>query len=222
MKKKQLTLLVFALVACIVSYGQKTISEGIIIYDIFIQPKKAGAKVNSGLAGAKSTVYLKGSLSRTDMTSSLGTESTIYNAKIGNAVILKEYSGQKLMITLTKENWLSSNKRFDGITYKETSETKVIEGYDCKRAVAKLNDGSTISVYYTTALTPINKEYNQAFKTLPGFPIEYEFETDKLIIRYQFSNIDFSPLTSSKFDFPKSGFRVMTYDENKIGKAENL
>lgn len=222
MKIKGLIALGFLLISGIGSYAQKTISEGTIVYNIFIQPKNSGAKANSGLAGAKSTVYLKGSLSRTDMTSSLGTETTIYNAKVGNAVILKEYSGQKLMITLTKENWLTSNKKFDGINYQSTPETKVIEGYDCKRAAAKLNDGSTISVYYTIALAPINKEYNQAFKALPGFPLEYEFETEKLIIKYQFSSIDFGPLTSAKFDFPKSGYRVMTYDENKIGKAESL
>lgn len=222
MKIKRIIALGALLIIGIVSYAQKTISEGTIIYDIFIQPKNNAAKSNSGLAGAKSTIYLKGSLSRTDMTSSLGTETTIYNAKMGNAVILKEYSGQKLMITLTKENWVASNKKFDGITYQNTAETKVIEGYDCKKAVAKLNDGSTISVYYTTGLTPINKEYNQAFKSLPGFPLEYEFETEKLIIKYLFSSIDFSPLTSSKFDFPKAGYRVMTYDENKMGKAENL
>jgi len=222
MKVKRLIALGFLSVPGIISYAQKTISEGTIIYDIFIQPKNSGVKVSSGLAGAKSTVYLKGSLSRIDMSSSLGIETTIYNAKMGNAVILKEYSGQKLMITLTKENWLASNKKFDGITYQNTPQTKVIDGYDCKSAIAKLNDGSTISVYYTSALSPINKEYNQAFKSLPGFPLEYEFETDKLIIKYRFSNIDFGPLPSAKFDFPKSGYRVMTYDENKMGKAERL
>lgn len=222
MKIKRLIAFGFLLISGIGSNAQKTISEGIIIYDIFIQPKNNGTKVNGGLAGAKSTVYLKGNLSRTDMTSSLGTEKTIFNAKMGNAVILKEYSGQKLMITLTKENWLASNKKFDGITYQNTSEIRFIEGYECKKSVAKLNDGSTISVYYTNALTPINREYNQAFKNLPGFPIEYEFETEKLIIKYQFSSIDFSPLSSLLFDFPKSGYRVMTYDENKLGKTESL
>lgn len=222
MKIKRLVALGLLLVTNIASYAQKTISEGTIIYDISIQPKNSGAKVNSGLAGAKSTVYLKGSLSRIDMTSSLGTETTIYNAKMGNAIILKEYSGQKLMITLTKENWLTSNKKFDGINYQNTPETKVIQGYECKKAFAKLNDGSTISVYYTLSLAPINKEYNQVFKTLPGFPLEYEFETEKLIIKYQFSNIDFGPLPSAKFEFPNSGYRVITYDENKNGKSESL
>ena len=46
------------------------------------------------------TVYLKGNNSRTDMVSPLGKEITIFNSKSDNAVILKEFSGQKLMITL--------------------------------------------------------------------------------------------------------------------------
>jgi GLPGLI family protein len=156
------------------------------------------------------------------MTSTLGTETTIYNSKIGNAVILKEYSGQKLMITLTKENWESSNKKFDGITYQLIAESKTLDGYNCKKAFAKLQDGSTISVYYTPELIAINKEYNQAFATLPGFPMEYEFETENLIIKYQLSKIDYSPLASSKFDFPKTGYRIMTYDENKAAKGANF
>jgi GLPGLI family protein len=202
--------------------AQRTISEGTILYDITIQPKSKGTLSTAGLSGAKSTIYLKGGLSRTEMTSTLGTETTIYNSKIGNAVILKEYSGQKLMITLTKENWESSNKKFDGITYQLIAESKTLDGYNCKKAFAKLQDGSTISVYYTPELIAINKEYNQAFATLPGFPMEYEFETENLIIKYQLSKIDYSPLASSKFDFPKTGYRIMTYDENKAAKGANF
>lgn len=203
------------------SYAQKTISEGTITYDILIQPKNDEAKgAASGLTGAKTIIYLKGGLHRTDMTSSLGTEITIYNAKVGNAAILKEYSGQKLMITLTKENWESKNKKFEGISFEQATETKVIKGYNCKRAFAKLKDGSAISVYYTPDLIPINKDYSQLFKNLPGLPMEYELETKKLIFKYNLTQIDFSPLQASKFDFPKSGYRIMTYDENKGGKIE--
>jgi len=211
----------FMLTICFVASAQKTISEGTIIYDIQVQPKNNAPKVNNnGLNGAKTTIYVKGSLSRTDITSNLGTEATIYNAKIGNAAILKEYSGQKLMITLTKENWEARNKKFAGISFENSAETKVIEGYNCKRAIAKLKDGSSLTVYYTPDLVAMNKEYNPAFKNLPGFPIEYEFETEKLIFNYHLSKIDFSPLPASKFDYPKSGYRVMTYDENKSGKVE--
>jgi GLPGLI family protein len=159
--------------------AQKALSEGSFVYDIIIQPKNTQARSTNALNGAKTTVYLKGGLSRTEMASALGNETTIYNNKLGNAVILKEYSGQKLMITLTKDNWVERNKRFDGITFENTSEAKVINGYNCKKALAKLKDGSSITVYYTPEIILLNKDFNQAFKNLPGFPVEYEFETEK-------------------------------------------
>lgn len=222
MKIRRLIAMGYILLLASTVNAQKTISEGTITYDISIQPKNTSTKTDNGLNGAKTIIYLKGGLSRTDITSSLGTETTIYNAKIGNAAILKEYSGQKLMITLTKENWVSSNKKFEGIAYENMDETKVIEGYSCKKAVAKLSDGSTISVFYTPDLVAINKEYSQPFKNLPGFPLEYQFETEKIVFKYTISKIDFSPLPSSRFDFPKSGYRVMTYEENKKGKDDKL
>jgi GLPGLI family protein len=221
MKSIRLIGMVFILLNCITSNAQKTISEGTITYDISIEPKSKDMKNGAGgLNGAKTIIYLKGGLCRTDMNSSLGTETTIYNSKIGNAVILKEYSGQKLMITLTKENWESKNKKFIGITFENTTDTKVIDGYNCIRAIAKLKDGSAITVYYTPDLTIMNKEYSQIFKNLPGFPLEYELETEKLTFKYKVDKIDFSPLPASKFDFPKSGYRVLTYDESKGSKNE--
>jgi len=200
--------------------AQKALSEGSFVYDIMIQSKDAKAKSTSALNGAKTIVYLKGGLSRTEMTSALGNETTIYNSKLGNAVILKEYSGQKLMITLNKDNWLERNKKFDGIIFENTPETKVINGYNCKKAFAKLKDGSSLTVYYTPDITLLNKDFNLAFKNLPGFPVEYEFETERTIFKYTLGEIDFNPVAAAKFDFPKAGYRVMTYDENKKVKSE--
>jgi len=127
--------------------AQKALSEGSFVYEIIIQPKNSQAKSTSALNGAKTTVYLKGGLSRTEMASALGNEITIYNNKLGNAVILKEYSGQKLMITLTKDNWVERNRRFDGITFENTTEVKVINGYNCKKALAKLPFPKFITTY---------------------------------------------------------------------------
>src|SRR6188768_2067529 len=91
------------------SFAQKVISEGTIVYDIVIQTGNSEPKKGDPLEGATTTVYLKGNNSRTDMISALGKEVTIYNSKTNNAVILKEFSGQKLMITLTKEDWKLKN-----------------------------------------------------------------------------------------------------------------
>jgi GLPGLI family protein len=205
---------ILLLTAGVCSYAQKAISEGTIVYDISIQTGNKDPQMADALDGASTTVYIKGALSRTDMVSSLGNEKTIHDAKTGTAVILKEYSGQKLMITLTRENWETKNKKFDEVSFDKTSETKTITGHLCTKATAKLKDGTAIIVYYANDLVIVNKEYDQTFKNLPGVPMQYEFENGKLKFTYTVSKIDFAPIPVAKFDFPKSGYRVMTYDEN--------
>ena len=219
---KTLCLSVVMLSSIIKAAAQKTVTEGTIVYSIAIQTDNNDPKAIGNLNGATTTIYLKGPLSRTDMSSTLGTESTILDSKTGGAIILKEYSGQKLMITLTKDNWIEKNKRFDGVIFTETGETKTIAGYNCKKTIAKLSDGSSsFAVYYTPEIVTANKDYNVTFKNLPGLPVEYEYITGKTKYTYTLSKIGFEALPASKFDAPKTGYRVMTYEENKqIKKGE--
>jgi GLPGLI family protein len=215
MRSKILLFILPMLLSGIFSFAQKTISEGTIVYTISIETGNTKPQMADALDGATTTVYLKGWLSRTDMVSSLGNESTIYNTQTGEAVILKEYSNQKLMITLTKDNWLAKNKNYDGVTFIIGTETKVIDGYNCKKATAKLEDGSSIIVYYAPDLIVTNKDYDQTFKNLPGLAMQYEFQSGTLKFKYVVTRLDFSPVPIAKFDIPKSGYRVMTYDDTK-------
>ena len=195
-------------------YTQKSLNDGTLVYDVSI---KTGATTNS----ATNTVYIKGNNSRTEMISTLGNETTIYNSKSGSAVILKEFSGQKLMIRLTKEDWDSKNSLYKNISFITTGETKVISGYNCKKATAKLEDGKMLTVYYTTEIAIPNKQYDATFANLPGLPLEYEIETGKLRFSYTVSKINFDVVPLAKFDFPTAGYRVMTYEENQQMKKGN-
>ena len=188
--------------------AQKTISEGTISYAIQIKNMDNVASKDSAMV----VTYLKGFQSRTDMVNTLGSETTITDAKTGNAVILKQYSGQKLMITLTRENWDNKYSKFKGIEFKPTTETKEIAGYTCKKAIAQLKDGTTFFVYYAPDINVINKEYNPVFKSLPGLPVQYEVAYGKHVFGYTLSAINFNPIPSAKFDIPKSGYRIMPYN----------
>jgi len=216
MKNGKVVLILAAiLTGSFVSQGQKTIAEGTIAYTILIKTAGSDPKENGRTDTASSTVYLKGNQSRTDIKSVLGNESTILDAKAGTAFILKEYSGQKLMITLTKENLAEKNKRYEDISFTETAETKTVAGYNCIKAIAKLKDGSSFNVYFTKELLPANKEYSSTFKNLPGLAMEYEFQAGKTTYTYTFVKLAIDAIAASTFDMPKSGYRVMTYDENK-------
>ncbi|MBL0147032.1 MAG: hypothetical protein IPP48_16265 [Chitinophagaceae bacterium] len=219
---KKIGIIILALIGSLFGTAQKTMSEGTIVYDVVVATGNKEPQMADALDGAVTTVYLKGTKSRTDMVSALGTESNIHDAKTGNAVILKEYSSQKLMITLTKENWEAKNKAYSNVTFDFSDETKVVNGYTCKKATAKMANGKTFVVYYTTDIVIENKEYNHTFKNLPGLAMEYEIEAGKTKIRYTVSKIDFNPVPVSKFDAPKTGYRVMTYEENQQMKKNGV
>ena len=207
------------IIACLfigaASQGQKSLSEGSLVYNISVETGSEQPKMADMLDGATTTVYLKDNQSRTEMISGLGSEATIYNATTGSGVILKDYSGQKLMISLTPQEWDKNNKKYEGITFENTGETVDISGFNCHKAIAKLKDGSTFTVYYTTDVVVLNKNYDDQFKTLPGLAVQYEMQNGKMKFKFTLSKINYSVVPTSKFEIPKSGYRVLTYDETK-------
>src|SRR5437868_1695615 len=114
--------------------GQKKLTEATISYDIVINTNNAAPKAVDFLDGATSVIYLKGNSSRSEMISTLGTQSTIIDGKSGRVTILKDYGEQKYMISMTPENWKASNKKYEGIVFNYENEFKTIQGYNCQKA----------------------------------------------------------------------------------------
>lgn len=198
--------------------AQRRLTEATISYDIVINTTNKTPQAADLLDGATSVVYLKSNSSRSDMISSLGTQATIVDGKTGNVTVLKEYGEQKYMITMTRENWKESNKKYEGITFSYVEEYKTIAGYNCQKAVGTLTDGSTFIVYFTRDLVPVNKDFQYLNKNLPGLAMQYEATLGNMLVTYTVSSINLNPVQQSKFDLPKSGYRVMTYEESKGGK----
>ena len=211
-------ILLFVFTGCVLlsnSFAQKTVSELTLNYNISIESANDKPSLSKSLDGATLSVYIKGTESRAVMVNSLGTESNLFDSKTGKGIILKEYSGQKLMITLTRENWAQKNQYFHNMKFSIDNTEQVIAGFKCRKATATLEAGKSFVVYYTTEVGTTNKEYNNAFKNLPGIPVQYEQESGKLKFKYTLTGIGYDNIPDSKFDIPKSGFRVMTYEENQ-------
>lgn len=195
--------------------AQKTLTEGTLVYNMSVETGSGEPKIADMFDGATTTIYLKGSMSRTELVSSLGREATIHDASTGTGVILKDYSGQKLMITMTAQDWEQNNSKYQGITFENTDVTEKIAGFNCKKAIAKLKNGTSFTVFYTTEVNLTNKDYDAQFKTLPGLPVQYEMQSGKMTLKFTLASISYNPVSSSKFEIPKSGYRVLTYDETK-------
>ena len=215
MKCNVSVLFLFCLFSAFSSNGQKVLTEGSLIYNMSVETGAGEPKMADMFDGATTTIYLKGNQSRSELVSSLGSEATLYNASTGTGVILKDYSGQKLMITLTPQNWEENNKKYEDIVFENTSESAVISGFNCKKAIAKLKNGTSFIVFYTTDVTVSNKTYDAQFKTLPGLAVQYEMQSGKMKFKFTLSKINYGTVPPSKFEIPKSGYRVLTYEETK-------
>lgn len=216
--KKSLLFLFVLLVAFLPSRSQKKVSDITIVYDAIVNTGSNEPKLADAFDGATSTVYLKGNLSRSEMVSALASFVTIHDSRTGAAVVLQEVGGQKLLIRMTAADWKDKNKKYDGVEFVATNEKKVLAGYSCTKAEAKMKDGSTFAVWYTTDIVPENEDYNAQFKTLKGLPLEYEYQQGKVNIRYVVAQVNLNPVPVSKFDIPKTGYRELTYEESKRPK----
>jgi GLPGLI family protein len=215
--KSFLSLILFVCLSYSLS-AQKKISELTLVYDAKVTTGNAEPNMADAFDGATTTIYLKGNLSRSEMASALFSSTTIHDTKTGTAVVLREVSGQKLLIRMSSKDWKEKNARYEGITFTNTGETKEIAGYKCLKAVAKMSDGSSFTVYYTPDIIPENREYDYHFKNLNGLPLEYELTQRNLTIRYTVSKINLNPVQASKYDIPTSGYREMTYEESQKTK----
>lgn len=193
----------------------RKLTEATIAYDIVINTSNAKPQAADLLDGATSVIYLKGNSSRSEMVSSLGTQATIIDGKTGNVAILKEYGEQRYMIQMTPDNWKQSNKKYEGVSFVYTKEYKNIAGYNCEKAIGKLSDSTSFTVYFTRELTPVNKDFQYLNKNLPGLAMQYEATMGKMMVTYTVSTINFNPVPQAKLDIPKAGYRVMTYEESK-------
>ena len=190
--------------------AQKLLSEGTIQYEVTVQTGTNNPKMADVFDGATALVLIKGSHSRSELKSAIGSSVTIFDSRTGNGVVMREFGAQKLLIRMNRQNW---TKKYDGIVFTKTGETKKIAGYNCEQAIGKLADGSSFTVFYTTEIRVENRDYDAQFKNLPGVPLEFESTVSSIKVRYAASRVSFDPVPIQRFEIPTSGYREMTYEE---------
>ncbi len=199
----------------------RRLSEATLTYSVSIRTANAEPRAADLMDGALNMVYLKGNMSRSDLNSSLGKQSTIVDSKTGIATVLKEYGEQRYLIHLTPEEWKISNQAYEHVRYQFTGLTKQIAGYTCEQAIGTWGDQNTYVVYFTRALQPVNHEFQYLNRNLPGLALEYQAKLGNSELTYVATRVDFDPVPQTIFELPTSGYRVMTYQESKAGGKRN-
>ncbi|MBX9734982.1 MAG: hypothetical protein K2X37_13060 [Chitinophagaceae bacterium] len=208
---RKVVLLIMALAPYWLLAQARVVAECTIQYAIQINDENSADKETVSLLKATTKhVYIKANDSRVDLISPNFQQSVIYDKNAGSAVILREIGTNKFMTKLDTKAWESQHAKFVDMEVSFSNETKKILGYDCKKAILKLKNGTSFSVFYATAIVPSVKDFEYQFKNIPGFVLEYEAQEGKgEKITYTATQINLNPVQASKFDIPTSGYRLL-------------
>ena len=70
-----------------------------------------------------------------------------------------------------------------------------------------------MEVWYCPDLMPYSAGYEYAFIEIPGLVLEYEVSYGKMTAVYTATSVQTSPVSLSKFDLPKSGYKILEFNQ---------
>jgi GLPGLI family protein len=191
--------------------------EGVITFKI-TYPDNKFSESQLAMFPKVLTVSIKGSKSRTDLQmSGMNTvEITDYTDK--TKVALLNMMGQKYAIKQTTAEIEKEMGQAGTTTVELSSETKVIAGYTCKKAVITVNDDgakSTFEVYYSNELgTKMANFDNPLYKDIDGVLLEFLLKNRDVNMKFTATSIEKKSLPAKDFEIP-TDYTLTTQDELK-------
>ncbi|MBX2887166.1 MAG: hypothetical protein KF829_00795 [Ferruginibacter sp.] len=165
------------------------------------------------LNGSTLLIYLNHDECREEIRSPDGGEIRFFNSKTGKGAILKNYSGQKLQVPLSRDNWTELNTFYNSISFTvENVEDAVICGYLAKKAKAQLPGNRELVVYFAPGFVPANQLYSYAFPQLKGLPLKIERHTPDATFVWELNDIQFGNLPPALFDINTKGYRLLPFE----------
>ena len=226
--KKILSVLTFAFMISVffpvmVHAGGKPF-EGVITYKITITDSKFSESQLS-MFPKSMTVSVKGTKSKTELSSGMGTQIEITDYSDKTKTSLLNMMGQKYAIKQTAEEIKKENEKEPKATVELTGETKTLAGYMCKKAlVTTEQDGekTTYEVWYSEELYMKDMNFdNPVYKDINGALMEFTTKTPQFSMKFVVSGIEKKSIAAKEFEIP-SDYKLTTKEElkSKFGGME--
>lgn len=190
--------------------GQKLFSEGNVRYVV-----EAFTHQRAVPDSFTYMMMVKGGNIRTELSGTIGKSTYIYDLREGTGVALREFGGQKIMIPLERNSWSEICSPFSPLQYTAISGDSIVLDYACKKVSSVMTDGSVLTIWLTDEINPELKEVNFPMANLNGFPLVIEMRKETERVVYKAVNLNFDPVPVQNYDIPKSGFRILKFEESK-------
>jgi hypothetical protein len=185
-----------------------------IVYEIKVIHNKSKSGIEETYNGGIKTVMMEGNKVRMRLVSLMRISNTyFYNAGKPGAVIImaKESGKKKFKSKLSTLEWKTLNKKYDSLHCQFTTDSLIVAGFPCKKAVITLKNGKRISAYYTNQLAPLHPVVEPLFSCIPGIVLQYELATEQGSMLYKASMVSKAEIDDSFFIQPGADFPERPY-----------
>jgi len=159
----------------------------------------------------------KGPKSSMLMKTGFGNITIIANADSKEQVVLYDMMGQKMAIKSTKEETEKALAEIPETKVTETTETKKILNYNCKKVQVSDDKNNTMDVFVTDEIQVPNANWNTQYKNIKGLMLEYSQkgnpDSDAKMI-FTAKEVKKSKVKDAVFEIP-SDFKQMSMTEFK-------
>jgi hypothetical protein len=166
-----------------VTFAQNTPFTGTIVYDV--KPGAELPETTKSMAPKMMTYRFSADKQSMKLSFPMMDQVTIYDPVTKVAKILMDILGQKIVVNQSGAEIQELRKQQgETLGIKETSETKTIAGYPCKKAVIRKktaeNKEIASTIYYTDAIDVSKFNAFSAFPEIKGIPLEFSMKTGQM------------------------------------------
>jgi len=191
--------------------------EGVISYKISY-PNNKFTESQLAMFPKLMTVTVKGNKALTEINTAMGNKKEIIDYAEKTKIGLIDIMGQKFAVKQTTEEIDEENTLSSKPSIELTSETKMIFGYNCKKAIVTVEDKgvkSTLEVFYSEELGSKTQNFdNPWYKEINGGLMEFTMKTPQFNMKFSVSNIEKKSIPSKLFEIPHD-YKVITQEELK-------
>ena len=203
---------VLLLVATQNTFAQKVFTEGTIKYTVSMSGIN-NPEMEAMMQNMAMTVFIKNDKFATEMDMGMMKTKMIMVSE-DKYVTLMDMMGQKMKYTMDKKQFEDKKLKDDRYEVTVTTDTKVIAGYTCKKAIIKTKEGKSFFAYFTNEITRGDKSnYNGPYGKIEGMMMEYSMEQKGSTMTMTCTAVDFNTISDDVFVIPATGYTEMTTDQ---------
>jgi GLPGLI family protein len=217
---KNLFLSTLLVLSSLATMAQTT--EGHVAYKIDVTTDNPDMQMVVGMMqGSTMDVYFKDKITRSEMKmGSMMTMITITNETTEDLLMLMSgMVGQNAIKTTLTELDEQKTTEENPFTVALVNETKVIEGYTCKKAILTSEEGLESVFWYTEEIDISKKGQSYLNDQVPGFPMQFELNNGPMKMSMTVTKIEKSidkKKAATLFDMTiPEGYKEMTMEDLK-------